>query len=214
MSTKPKVRKMIKEGIEVNKSELEKFIASLPDMVEEVKETRRVKGADLIKQLLSEGKKAEAAQHKPNLTYTRVTERLRQINHRENVMAIFKKSGAKGLVAYRNKVIKQAHYIKGKYPEIFPGTPEYQKKHGLFSNFMRWVGISSILFMVNSCTPTTASPANEPKLIIVKEETILKIYKEGLRIGRLAAYSNRSKKQLEEIWRRDSAMIHNTLNQQ
>lgn len=126
MSKKNQIKRAMKAVKEDSEKVLREFIVSLPPMVEEVKELRIVKGSTVIAEELAKGRKEEAAKHDPDKEYKRLYTTLKIMNHEENARKAFRTKGIMGLQTYKQKVIDQYHYIKGKYPQLVHGTQEHE----------------------------------------------------------------------------------------
>lgn len=131
MSTERQIKKAIK--LSGTEKDLQDFIDSLPEMVEEVREIKQVLGSQIIKEALAKGNQEEADRHNPDKTYQRLYIRLKAMDHDANCRAIFKRKGVVGLQLYKKRVVDNFHYIKGKYPHLVPGTPEHSKELGFWT---------------------------------------------------------------------------------
>jgi len=122
MGTQQKTKKDYLELVSMQDEPFQKYIDSLPEMIEEHKEMKIMKGSDIIAELNSQGKEGEAQIYEPNKHYQRVYTTLKKMDHLANAKKAFKKSGIPGLEKYRKQVIEHAYKMKGKYPQFFNGT--------------------------------------------------------------------------------------------
>lgn len=113
----------------------DKFLESIPPMVEEKKEMRIVKGSVIIEEL----KKQKAPQHEisvldPNRDYKRVYTTLVQMDHIANCKKAFAKGGVRALENYKKFVIEQSYKMKGKYPQLAKTPKLLSGKVGTIQN--------------------------------------------------------------------------------
>lgn len=204
MGIKAKVNKAVKEATEANKEMLDKFIAELPATVEEVRSLKTVRGADIIAECLSKGDAAQAAQHDSEKMYKRLYTTLKPMDHRANAMTAFRRKGKAGLRDYKAKVMAQAYYIKGKYPQFF----QEEVKESIWEKIKKYIPFlkaSAIVLILAQCTPVQG------------ENSAGKIYgeyREGFRVGRLTTYGRLESKEIKAVMRKDSIRIYQTYQTQ
>ena len=141
MSTERQIKSTIKNYLSDPDKEkaLQAFIDSIPEMVHEINEIRKVKGSKIIEEELAKGNKDEADKHDPERMYRRQYTFFKPIDHNIGCRKAFKKKGNAGLMAYRAGVMKNYHYLKGKYPQIFEGTQENDKLIGKKGKLLRFI---------------------------------------------------------------------------
>jgi len=141
MSTERQIKSTLKNYLSDPEKEkaLQEFIDSIPYMVHEINEIRKVKGSKIIEEELAKGNKDEADKHDPERMYTRQYTFFKEMDHNLGCRKAFKKKGNAGLMAYRAGVMKNYHYLRGKYPQIFEGTPENDMHIGRKGKLLRFV---------------------------------------------------------------------------
>lgn len=127
MGTKQKTKKDYLELVSMQDEPFQKYLDTLPEMIEEHKEMRIMRGSDIIAELNSQGKEGEAQIYEPNKHYQRVYTTLKKMDHLSNAKKAFKKNGIPGLEKYRKQVREHAYKMKGKYPQFFLGTDTPKK---------------------------------------------------------------------------------------
>ena len=119
MGNKAKQKKNYLELLSLKDDPFKQYLETLPEMIEEHKIMRKMKGSDVILELNAQGKTAEAMVYEPNKVYDRIYTTLRKMDHLANAKKAFAKSGIPGLENYRKFVIEHAYKMKGKYPQYF-----------------------------------------------------------------------------------------------
>lgn len=134
-----KLQDIRKTALKKDPTILDKYLATLPDMVEEKVTTRNLSGEQIIKEYLEAGNKTEAEKYKPDVRYNLNTVQLVKMDHRINATNAFITNGQKGLENYRKKVFEIGYYIKGKYPQY---VRKVRNGNGLWSKLIK--SISSL----------------------------------------------------------------------
>lgn len=204
MGFKARVNKALAEAKELNKEKLEKFISELPTTVEEVNTLKTVRGADIIAECLAKGDTAQAAQHDSEKTYQRLYTQLRPMDHRANAMSAYRKKGVAGLRDYKAKVLKQAYYIKGKYPQFFAEEATKETLWEKIKKHIPFLKASVLVAILTQCTPVSGEN---------QTQKIYDEYREGFRIGRLTTYGRLESNEIKAVMRKDSIRIYQTYQQ-
>lgn len=204
MGYKTRINEAVKEATELNKEAFQKYLDSLPETVEEVKTMKIMSGADIVAECLAKGDTSGAAQHDSTKTYKRYYTTLRAMDHKANAMTAFRRKGQAGLKQYYNKVIRQAYYIKGKYPQFFKedqGAPEvkptlWEKLRDKFTFKVTFSAFALTLLM--QCGPRHSHA-----------DDVYTEYIEGMRMQRIMINAKTLSSEIPAIIRKDSIRIYN-----
>jgi len=110
MGNKAKQKKNYLELLSLKDDPFKQYLETLPEMIEEHKIMRKMKGSDVILELNAQGKTAEAMVYEPNKVYDRIYTTLRKMDHLANA----KKAFAKFSYAYLNLPFFFRPVVRGK----------------------------------------------------------------------------------------------------